>query len=108
MNISFVSNMCQQVFGDKFDCFVRNFEKSFGSTLRTLRLINESPLNKVGGHLSHFNVQNSGSDLNLPVPLNRVDTTISSNISDHYSSMGLHFVATLECLNTREERQKIM
>ena len=63
---------------------------------------------EAGGCLGHFNTQNSGSDLNLPVPLNRVDTTISSNISDHYSSMGLHFVATLECLNTREERQKIM
>lgn len=94
------------VFGDKFDCFVRNFEKSFGSTLRTLRLINESPLNKVGGHLSHFNVQNSGSDLNLPVPLNRGDTISSSSISDHHSSMGLHPVATLECLNTLEERQE--
>ena len=63
---------------------------------------------EAGGCLGHFNTQNSGSDLNLPVPLNRVDTTISSNISDHYSSMGLHFVATLECLNTLEERQKIM
>ncbi|KAL6338724.1 hypothetical protein AAG906_023873 [Vitis piasezkii] len=94
------------VFGDKFDCFVRNFEKSFGSTLRTLRLINESPLNKVGGHLSHFNMQNSGSDLNLPVPLNRGDTISSSSISDHHSSMDLHPVATLECLNTLEERQE--
>ncbi|RVW76337.1 hypothetical protein CK203_049834 [Vitis vinifera] len=63
---------------------------------------------EAGGCLGHFNTQNSGSDLNLPVPLNRVDMTISSNISDHYSSMGLHFVATLECLNTLEERQKIM
>ncbi|XP_038719040.1 protein CPR-5-like isoform X2 [Tripterygium wilfordii] len=34
-----------KVFGDQFDCFVRNFEKSFGSTLRTLRLINESSMN---------------------------------------------------------------
>ena len=102
MNISF--NMCQQVFGDKFDCFVRNFEKSFGSTLRTLRLINESPLNKVGGQLSYFNIENCGSNLKLPVPLTRGDTTSSSSISDHHSSVGLHPVAKLECLNAIEER----
>lgn len=34
--------MSKQVFGDKFDSFVKNFEKSFRSTLMTLRLINES------------------------------------------------------------------
>ncbi|RVX21459.1 Protein CPR-5 [Vitis vinifera] len=86
MNISFVSNMCQQ-FLETSLIVCEELEKSFGSTLRTLRLINESPLNKVGGHLSHFNVQNSGSDLNLPVPLNRGDTISSSSISDHHSSM---------------------
>lgn len=85
---------------------MRNFEKSFGSTLRTLRLINESPLNKVGGDLSHLNIKNSGSDLNLPVPLNRAGMIGSSSISDHHSSVGLHPVARLECFNTIEESQE--
>lgn len=87
-------------FGDKSDCFMRNFEKSFGGTLRILRLINESPLNKVRGHLSHFNIQNYGSYLNLPMPLNRGDTISSSSISDCHSSMGLYPIATLKCLSS--------
>ncbi|KAH0679717.1 hypothetical protein KY284_020802 [Solanum tuberosum] len=33
------------VFGDQFEPFVRNFEKSFHSTLMTLRLISESSMN---------------------------------------------------------------
>ncbi|GKD36374.1 hypothetical protein Tco_1251883 [Tanacetum coccineum] len=31
-----------EVFGDKFDCFVNNFERSFQSTLMTLRVISET------------------------------------------------------------------
>ncbi|KAL6316437.1 hypothetical protein AAG906_018140 [Vitis piasezkii] len=59
---------------------------------------------EAGGRLGHFNTQNSGSDLNLPMPFNTGDTTSSSSTSDHHSSMGLHSAATLECLNTLEER----
>ena len=69
-------------------------------------MINESSLNKLGGHLSHLNIQNFGSDLNLLAPLNRRDTISSSSISDHHSSMGLHPLATLEYINTFEERQE--
>ncbi|KAJ9701440.1 hypothetical protein PVL29_006684 [Vitis rotundifolia] len=61
---------------------------------------------EAGGRLGHFNTQNSGSDLNLPVPLNLGDTTSSFSISDRHSSMGLNSAATLECLNTLEERQE--
>ncbi|KAJ9709400.1 hypothetical protein PVL29_001058 [Vitis rotundifolia] len=35
---------------------------------------------EAGGSLSHFNTQNSGSNLNLPVPLNKGDTTSISSI----------------------------
>ncbi|KAF6175660.1 hypothetical protein GIB67_022662 [Kingdonia uniflora] len=41
------------VFGDRFDCFVKNFEKSFGSTLSTLRLINGTSLDKEDSSLRH-------------------------------------------------------
>ncbi|CAA0823563.1 Protein CPR-5, partial [Striga hermonthica] len=36
---------CLKVFGEKFDNFVENFEKSFRSTLMTLRLISDIPQN---------------------------------------------------------------
>ncbi|RVX03266.1 hypothetical protein CK203_019808 [Vitis vinifera] len=55
---------------------------------------------EAGGRLGHFNTQNSGSDLNLPMPFNTGDTTSSSSTSDHHSSMGLHSAATLECLTS--------
>ncbi|KAH7520693.1 hypothetical protein FEM48_Zijuj08G0172300 [Ziziphus jujuba var. spinosa] len=50
-------------FGDTFDSFVRNFEKSFGSTLRTLKLINESSVNKGRNHWSQLNLEGSTSDV---------------------------------------------
>ncbi|KAL5230905.1 hypothetical protein ABZP36_029681 [Zizania latifolia] len=33
-----------QIYGDRFNFFMKNFDKSFGSTLRTLHLINETPV----------------------------------------------------------------
>lgn len=65
----------KQVFGDKFDIFARNFERSFGSTLRTLRLINEASNNKDAYNLSHLNIENWDSDLDLN---NRVGCTSNS------------------------------
>ncbi|XP_002528666.2 protein CPR-5 [Ricinus communis] len=62
---SAVRESLANVFGDKFDFFARNFEKSFGSTLSTLRLINEASLNRETCHLSQVDVENSASDLNL-------------------------------------------
>ncbi|KAG8072571.1 hypothetical protein GUJ93_ZPchr0006g42484 [Zizania palustris] len=48
----FLSKMCTSavkesltnIYGDKFNFFIKNFEKSFVSTLRTLCLINETPV----------------------------------------------------------------
>lgn len=57
--------------------------------------------------LIHFNIQNSGPDLNLNVPPNGGDLISSSSISDHWSSMDLHSSATLEHLNTLEEEEEI-
>ncbi|KAI3747421.1 hypothetical protein L6452_09878 [Arctium lappa] len=41
-----VKESLSNVFGDKFDCFVSNFERSFQSTLMTLRVITESSGNR--------------------------------------------------------------
>ncbi|KAE8709439.1 hypothetical protein F3Y22_tig00110331pilonHSYRG00019 [Hibiscus syriacus] len=53
-------------FGDKFDCFMRNFEKSFGSTLRTLRLINDSSKHKKKYLSDSYDAKDSYSDIDLP------------------------------------------
>ncbi|CAD5169980.1 unnamed protein product [Musa acuminata subsp. malaccensis] len=43
---SAVKESITNVYGNKFDCFIRNFDKSFQSTLKTLGLINEVSFNK--------------------------------------------------------------
>ncbi|OAY33389.2 protein CPR-5 isoform X2 [Manihot esculenta] len=83
MSVDHLSKICASavrealanVFGDKFDIFARNFERSFGSTLRTLRLINEASNNKDAYNLSHLNIENWDSDLDLN---NRVGCTSNS------------------------------
>ncbi|XP_042505417.1 protein CPR-5-like [Macadamia integrifolia] len=58
---SAVRESLANAFGDRFDCFVKNFEKSFGSTLRTLHIINEASLNKVQGPLRESSTESCGS-----------------------------------------------
>ncbi|KAM0056073.1 hypothetical protein Hdeb2414_s0006g00215501 [Helianthus debilis subsp. tardiflorus] len=41
-----VKESLSNVFGDKFNCFISNFERSFHSTLMTLRVISESSGNR--------------------------------------------------------------
>ncbi|KAL3584062.1 hypothetical protein D5086_015123 [Populus alba] len=53
---SAVRESLASVFGDKFDFFARNFQNSFGSTLSTLRLIDESSINKRPPALIHQNL----------------------------------------------------
>jgi hypothetical protein len=42
INSVYLTYVVLQIYGDRFESFMRNFEKSFGSTLRTLHLINET------------------------------------------------------------------
>ncbi|KAF9678804.1 hypothetical protein SADUNF_Sadunf07G0074200 [Salix dunnii] len=76
---SAVRESLANVFGDKFDFFARNFQKSFGSTLSTLRLINESSINKRPPALIHQNLEISASDR---TPNKSVDCTSSTCIKD--------------------------
>ncbi|KAJ1286822.1 hypothetical protein BS78_03G381700 [Paspalum vaginatum] len=41
---SAVQESLRNIYGNKFDSFMRNFEKSFSSTLTTLHLVNEMPV----------------------------------------------------------------
>ncbi|KAL8160738.1 hypothetical protein V2J09_002275 [Rumex salicifolius] len=50
------------VFGDKFEPFARNFEKAFGSTLKTLRLVKgSSSVENPEDHLNHFRLKDNSS-----------------------------------------------
>ncbi|KAM0913260.1 hypothetical protein ACQ4PT_012276 [Festuca glaucescens] len=44
MCTSAVKESLTNIYGHRFDSFMGNFEKSFGSTLRTLHLLNEAPV----------------------------------------------------------------
>ncbi|KAL8193912.1 hypothetical protein R6Q57_026154 [Mikania cordata] len=81
MSVDHLSKICtlavkeslSNVFGDKFDSFVSNFERSFQSTLMTLRAISESSGNRERSYLhgesssndSHFNMKESTCTSNL-------------------------------------------
>ncbi|KAJ6419537.1 hypothetical protein OIU84_029607 [Salix udensis] len=79
---SAVRESLANVFGDKFDFFARNFQKSFGSTLSTLRLINESSINKRPPALIHQSLEISAPDR---TPNKSVDCTSSTCIKDYDS-----------------------
>ncbi|PON50867.1 CPR-like [Trema orientale] len=74
-------------FGDTFDSFVRNFEKSFGSTFRTLKLIKESSVNKGNNHLSHLTMEGSTPDVPHDVKdcVQGGGTTSSFSIGDYHT-----------------------
>ncbi|GAV62993.1 hypothetical protein CFOL_v3_06515 [Cephalotus follicularis] len=100
---SAVRESLANVFGDKFDCFARNFEKSFGSTLRTLRLINES-MKKGGFHLNNFNIESSMSDM---IFKNKRDCISNSGMNDSHSETNWPSIANRQ-LNIPEEVQERM
>nr|XP_023883446.1 protein CPR-5 [Quercus suber] len=112
MSIDHLSTICTSavreslvnVFGVNFDCFMRNFEKSFGSTLRTLRLINESHV-KSGGH--HFNNLNEEGPTPA-VTLDKGGCTNNSSVEDFQSDTALQNFATQDLLNTVEEGRENM
>ncbi|GMI67886.1 HYPERSENESCENCE 1, CONSTITUTIVE EXPRESSION OF PR GENES 5, ONSET OF LEAF DEATH 1 [Hibiscus trionum] len=100
---SAVRESLANVFGDKFDCFVRNFEKSFGSTLRTLRLINESSKHKEK-YLSNLNNAESSTS-NETTSRNRCYRN-SYDAKDSYSDVDLPSVSTQDQLNIHEGVQE--
>ncbi|KAK5843322.1 Protein CPR-5 -like protein [Gossypium arboreum] len=94
---SAVKESLANVFGDKFDCFARNFEKSFGSTLRTLRLINDSSKHKEKYPSNPNNVESSSDE---------TTSRKSFDIKDSYSEVDRSSVSTQNQLNIHEEVQE--
>ncbi|GKV25296.1 hypothetical protein SLEP1_g34755 [Rubroshorea leprosula] len=106
---SAVRESLANVFGGKSDFFVRNFEKSFGSTLRTLRLINESSFPKGNCLSANQNVEVSNSDVdctsNSDTNSFHSDTDLPSNATHNrfHSETDLPSIVTNNRLNTCEE-----
>ncbi|XP_060183935.1 protein CPR-5 [Lycium barbarum] len=80
ISVDYLSEICTlavreslaNVFGDQFESFVRNFEKSFHSTLMTLRLISESSMNS-GVEQNHCAARTSVSERSVPYISNRLE-----------------------------------
>ncbi|MFS8018721.1 hypothetical protein Hanom_Chr15g01395341 [Helianthus anomalus] len=74
MSVDHLSEICtlavkeslSSVFGDKFNCFISNFERSFQSTLMTLRVISESSGNRERSYMEGESCS-SYSRLNMKV-----------------------------------------
>ncbi|KAI4345190.1 hypothetical protein L6164_012336 [Bauhinia variegata] len=79
MSIDHLSSMCTSavresltnVFGDRLDGLMRNFEQSFGSTLSTLKLIYETSTSNEGNKFNNVKIEDPTSELTL----NRGDCT---------------------------------
>ncbi|KAK3017014.1 hypothetical protein RJ639_006875 [Escallonia herrerae] len=96
-----VAPFADLVFGKKFDCFVGSFEKSFRSTLTTLRLINES--SKDGGERFVYpNKRSSCCDPNSCVSHSR-DSECNSGVKDSQPK-----VTSREQFSTHEEIEEYM
>ncbi|XP_010546395.1 PREDICTED: protein CPR-5 [Tarenaya hassleriana] len=88
---SAVRESLANVYGNKFGSFAGNFERSFRSTLRTLRLINEaSPLTRErhqldcndGDSVSDCSMRNVCSEMELPVREPSYVTSMYEEIQD--------------------------
>ncbi|RWR92847.1 protein CPR-5 [Cinnamomum micranthum f. kanehirae] len=87
---STVRESIESVFGDRFDTFMRNFEKSFGSTLKTLRLLKEASLDEQEDSFctsyarKDISEQPSASCTDeLPAAIDKIHEDIQSTSLDH-------------------------
>ncbi|CAN1190620.1 Protein CPR-5 [Linum perenne] len=97
-----VKESLANVFGHKFELFASNFQRSFRSTLRTLRVINESSFHK--GHLdsSHPNPDKFGPDLVSNVPV--ASSTSCSGARTFNDESELPFSSVHNRLDSPEEK----
>ncbi|XP_073044597.1 protein CPR-5 [Primulina eburnea] len=85
-----VRESLSNVFGNKFDSFVTNFEKSFRSTLMTLRLIKESSQNAEETRQKARFRESSCSAARTPLSLDgKEDSTRSSDNNDGLESFSI-------------------
>lgn len=94
---SAIKESIANIYGDRFECFLLNFDKSFGSTLRTLRLISEA--SAAAGY------QNESSQ--IPTVGQRNRTVSEQSIAERDNiSCGL-FPSSESCEVVRGERESL-
>ncbi|PHU00551.1 hypothetical protein BC332_30338 [Capsicum chinense] len=93
------------VFGDQFESFVRNFEKSFHSTLMTLRLISESSKNS-GVQQHHCAARTSVSERSVPFISNGVENVACDHDFSEYQSESFQQNISDNELSNQEERSE--
>ncbi|OIT26858.1 PREDICTED: protein CPR-5 isoform X2 [Nicotiana attenuata] len=94
------------VFGDQFESFVRNFEKSFRSTLMTLRLISESSMND-GVQKNRCAARTSVSERSVPLVSNRLENlTCDPDFSKFQSEPCQQSAISDNELRNQEERSE--
>ncbi|CAK9176752.1 unnamed protein product [Ilex paraguariensis] len=98
-----VKESLANVFGDKFDCFARNFEKSFRSTLMTLRLIHETSQNNGEENHKHLQEESHFSTSMQPVSSSiEGDLSCNSNVKDCESEAVPRYIMSHERLSSLE------
>ncbi|XP_052197725.1 protein CPR-5 isoform X2 [Diospyros lotus] len=102
-----VKESLANVFGDRFDSFARNFEKSFRSTLMTLRLINESSQH-TGEHSGYVNKRTNYLDATPGASVNKEHGfTCGSGLEEGcQSEMVQHTISSEEHFNILEETEQ--
>uniref|UniRef100_A0A3Q7GX15 Protein CPR-5 n=1 Tax=Solanum lycopersicum TaxID=4081 RepID=A0A3Q7GX15_SOLLC len=109
--LSFFTQICTlavreslaNVFGDQFESFVRNFEKSFHSTLMTLRLISESSMNS-GVQQHNCAARTSVSERSVPFISNRVENVTCDPDFSEFQSESFQQNSSDNELSNQEER----
>ncbi|XP_055833245.1 protein CPR-5 isoform X2 [Solanum dulcamara] len=91
------------VFGDQFESFVRNFEKSFHSTLMTLRLISESSM-KSGVQQHNCAARTSVSERSVPFISNGVENVTCDPEFGEFQSESFQQSISDNELSDQEER----
>lgn len=100
-----VGESLSNVFGNKYDCFVHNFEKSFRSTLMTLRLVNGSSQNDRGEFLGESKAGKYCSDPTSCRYLNGEETSACRTCENvRRSEAVLNTINNQEEPNTSEEK----
>ncbi|CAN1224491.1 Protein CPR-5 [Linum grandiflorum] len=110
MSAELLSAMCTtavreslaNVFGHQFELFASNFQRSFRSTLRTLRAINESPFHRGPPDSGHLNPDKLGPHVVSNKPVCGGSTSCSST-RNFYDESDLPFSSVHNRLHSTEE-----
>ncbi|KAG6526000.1 protein CPR-5-like [Zingiber officinale] len=99
IEIDHLSKMCSSaikesitnIYGQKFDYFIRNFDKSFSSSLKTLGLINNMSVNRkenaVAPGLCSYNSHEMTPDLTNSELIRTIKDPVENVVSSHFCSL---------------------